>query len=184
MGARRPTPSGELTPAERRTVELAAKGLANKEIAQALLRGGEHGRGAPLARLREAGRALARAARAAPLRPGVARSKIQGLRDFAPARAGRSVAVVAEFVVELYVSRTDVAGVERGAERARLAAEQLTRAGTRVRYLRSIFVPQDETCLVLFEAASADAVRATARRAALPFDRVVEVVAESRGRVP
>jgi Protein of unknown function (DUF4242) len=90
---------------------------------------------------------------------------------------------VAEFVVELYVSRTDVAGVERGAERARLAAECLTRAGTPVRYLRSIFVPQDETCLVLFEAASADAVRAAARRAALPFDRVVEVVAESRGSV-
>ena len=36
VGARRPAPSGELTPAERRTVELAAKGLANKEIAQAL----------------------------------------------------------------------------------------------------------------------------------------------------
>jgi hypothetical protein len=90
---------------------------------------------------------------------------------------------VAEFVVELYVSRTDVAGVERGAERARLAAKQLTRAGTPVRYLRSIFVPQDETCLVLFEAASADAVRAAARRAALTFDRVVEVVAESRGSV-
>jgi hypothetical protein len=90
---------------------------------------------------------------------------------------------VAEFVVELYASRTDVAGVERGAERARLAAEQLTRAGTPVRYQRSIFVPQDETCLVLFEAASADAVCATARRAALPFDRVVEVVAESRGNV-
>jgi len=91
---------------------------------------------------------------------------------------------VAELVVELYVSRTDVAGVERGAQRARLAAEQLTRAGTPVRYLRSMFVPQDETCLVLFEAASADAVRTVARRAALPFDRVAEVVAESRGRVP
>jgi hypothetical protein len=90
---------------------------------------------------------------------------------------------VAEFVVELYVSRTDVVGVERDTERARLPAEQLTRAGTHVRYLRSIFVPQDETCLVLFEAASADAVRATARRAALPFDRVVEVVAESKGSV-
>jgi DNA-binding CsgD family transcriptional regulator len=36
VGARRPTPSGELTPAELRTAELAAKGLANKEIAQAL----------------------------------------------------------------------------------------------------------------------------------------------------
>jgi DNA-binding NarL/FixJ family response regulator len=36
VGARRPPPSGELTPAERRVAELAADGLANKEIAQAL----------------------------------------------------------------------------------------------------------------------------------------------------
>jgi DNA-binding CsgD family transcriptional regulator len=36
IGARRPRPSGELTATEREIVELAAKGLANKEIAQAL----------------------------------------------------------------------------------------------------------------------------------------------------
>jgi DNA-binding CsgD family transcriptional regulator len=36
VGARRPTPRGELTPAERRVVELAAEGRSNKEIAQAL----------------------------------------------------------------------------------------------------------------------------------------------------
>ena len=36
VGARRPQPSGQLTPAERRVAELAADGLANKEIAQAL----------------------------------------------------------------------------------------------------------------------------------------------------
>jgi DNA-binding CsgD family transcriptional regulator len=36
VGARRPTPSGELTPAERRVVELAADGSSNKEIALAL----------------------------------------------------------------------------------------------------------------------------------------------------
>jgi len=35
-GARRPTASGELTTAERRVAELAAEGLANKEIANAL----------------------------------------------------------------------------------------------------------------------------------------------------
>jgi DNA-binding NarL/FixJ family response regulator len=36
VGARRPTPSGELTSAERGVVELAAEGRANKEIARAL----------------------------------------------------------------------------------------------------------------------------------------------------
>src|SRR6185369_11551886 len=36
VGARKPRPSGELTPSEQRVVELAASGLANKEIAQTL----------------------------------------------------------------------------------------------------------------------------------------------------
>ncbi len=36
VGARRPSPTGELTATERRTAELAADGLSNKEIAQAL----------------------------------------------------------------------------------------------------------------------------------------------------
>ena len=36
VGARRPTPSGELTPPRRACVELAAEGRTNKEIARAL----------------------------------------------------------------------------------------------------------------------------------------------------
>jgi DNA-binding CsgD family transcriptional regulator len=36
VGARRPAPTGELTTAERRVAALAASGLSNKEIAQAL----------------------------------------------------------------------------------------------------------------------------------------------------
>jgi Nickel responsive protein SCO4226-like len=88
---------------------------------------------------------------------------------------------VAEFLIELYISRTDSAAVERSAEKARLAAEELTREGTPVRWLRSIFVPEDETCFFLYEAASAEAVREGARRAAIPFERVAEAVTESRG---
>jgi Protein of unknown function (DUF4242) len=87
---------------------------------------------------------------------------------------------VAEFLIELYVSHADSDVVERGANSARLAAEELTREGTPVRCLRSIFVPEDETCFFLFEAASAEAVREAARRAALPFERVTEVVTEAK----
>ena len=49
-------------------VELAADGLANKEIARSPLRHRAHGRGAPQARLREARHPLAHAARAPPFR--------------------------------------------------------------------------------------------------------------------
>ena len=86
---------------------------------------------------------------------------------------------MAEFLVESYVSRRDSQSVERGAERSRLAADELTRAGTPVRYLCSFFVPEDETCFFVYEAASADAVRAAASRAALSFERVIEVVASA-----
>ena len=84
---------------------------------------------------------------------------------------------MAQFLGELYLSRGDAAAVERNAERARLAARELTREGVPVRYLRSIFVPEDETCFVLIEARSAEAAGEAARRAGLSFERLAEVVA-------
>jgi hypothetical protein len=80
-----------------------------------------------------------------------------------------------EFLVELYVSCTEPDGVERRAERVQRAAVALTTAGTPVRFVRSIFVPADETCLFLFEAESIDAVCEAAHHAALPFDHVAEI---------
>ena len=82
-----------------------------------------------------------------------------------------------EYLVELYIPRTESLAAGRSAARTRLAAEQLTREGTPVRYLRSIFVPDDETCFFLCEAASIEAVRETARRAALSFERIAETIA-------
>ena len=86
---------------------------------------------------------------------------------------------MAEFLVELYVSRTDPDAVGRDAERARAASAELTREGTPVRFMRSIFVPEDETCLFLFEAGSLDVVREAARRAELSFDHVAETVPDN-----
>jgi hypothetical protein len=77
-----------------------------------------------------------------------------------------------QFLVERYVPRANDGAIEREAERARLSAEALTVEGTPVRYLRSIFVPEDETCFLLYEAGSVEAVQAAALRAALPFERI------------
>lgn len=84
-----------------------------------------------------------------------------------------------EFLLELYVSRGAAALARRDAERARIAAVELTRAGTPVSWVRSIFVPEDETCYLLYEADSADAVREAARQAGLPFERVAEALTET-----
>lgn len=104
--------------------------------------------------------------------------KDSGFPSFRRGRPTRTVAGVTAFLAELYVSQSDPGAVRRGAERTRLAAEALTREGTPVRYLRSIFVPEDETCFHLCEAGSAEAIREVGRRASLPFERVAEVVAE------
>jgi hypothetical protein len=61
---------------------------------------------------------------------------------------------------------------------AREASEQLTREGTAVRFVRSVFVPEDETCFYLYEAPSTDAVREAARRASLACGPITETLTE------
>ena len=65
--------------------------------------------------------------------------------------------------------------------RARAACEALTREGTHVRFLRSIFVPEDEACFHLYEAASADAVREAAMQAGLDYALVPDTAPNPRG---
>ena len=48
------------------------------------------------------------------------------------------------------------------------------REGTPVGFLRSIFVPEGETCFSLYEAETAEIACEVARRAELRFDRVAE----------
>jgi hypothetical protein len=86
---------------------------------------------------------------------------------------------MAEFLVELYVSRGNTEAVRRGAKRARAAAEELAGEGRLVRFVRSLFVPEDETCFYFYEAATAADVREAAQRAALPFDRVAEAIVDT-----
>jgi hypothetical protein len=79
---------------------------------------------------------------------------------------------VPSYLVESYVA---ISAVERERERARLAAT----LGNGVRYVRTMFLPDDETLLHLFEAPSAEALRRAGRRAALHYERIVEAIEES-----
>ena len=83
---------------------------------------------------------------------------------------------MAEYLVELYVAQGDHLAAQQHAALAQRASDDLTREGRSVRCLRSIYVPEDETCYVLYRASSAEAVREAARRAQLQFERVAEAV--------
>ena len=83
---------------------------------------------------------------------------------------------MAEFLAEVYMPRSAGADVEAGAVRASVAASELSAAGTPVRYVRSFFLPDDETCFVLFEAETIHAVHDAAVRAGLQFDHVAAVL--------
>ena len=82
------------------------------------------------------------------------------------------------FIVELYVARGDEPALARAVELTRLAAERLTRDGAPVRRVRAIFVPEDETCFLLFEAGDAAAAQEAACAAGLPLERPATATAE------
>ena len=80
------------------------------------------------------------------------------------------------YLVELHPPAVGWVELQGVAAQARAAAEQLSVEGTPVRFLRSIFVPEDGSCFFLYEGPSADAVGEAGRRAALAVERVVEAV--------
>jgi hypothetical protein len=88
------------------------------------------------------------------------------------------------YLAEAYLARPRASELPTNERRARSAANELTQQGIAVRFVRSIFVPADEICFYVFEAASADAVRAACESAALRFERVIEAVdsREEEGR--
>ncbi len=54
--------------------------------------------------------------------------------------------------------------------------EEMTAAGTDVRYIRSTFAPEDGRCMCLFEAKSEEDVKRLNDEAGLPYDRIVEAL--------
>ena len=80
------------------------------------------------------------------------------------------------YLVETFLARGDAGERAARERRARSAAQELTREGTRVRFECSTHVPEDEICFFAFEAPSSRDVALVASRAGLEALRVVEAV--------
>ena len=84
------------------------------------------------------------------------------------------------YLVETYLARGHAGERAARERRARLAAEGLTKGRTRVRFERSIHVPEDEICFFIFDAPSGRDAALAAQRAQLDPIRVVEAVSSTK----
>ena len=57
---------------------------------------------------------------------------------------------------------------------AALEVEELASEGVTVRWIRSVYVAEDDACFLVFEAPSPEAVGEASRRAAREYQRIVE----------
>ena len=80
------------------------------------------------------------------------------------------------FLAERYLPHPGEGVARADAARARGASELLAQEGTEVRYLESTLVPVDEICFALFEAHSIEQVAQLIKRAAIPYEHIVEAV--------
>ncbi len=78
------------------------------------------------------------------------------------------------FLVEVFVSRSKADSLAATQQRARQVAARLSGTCGEIRYVRAIYVFEDETCFYAFEAPSAALVAETCRLAGVGEGRVVE----------
>jgi hypothetical protein len=87
---------------------------------------------------------------------------------------------VPSFLVETYLARGHAGERAARDRRARSAADELTKGTTRVRFDRSIHVPEDEICFFVFDAPSGRVAALAAEQAELDPIRVVEAVSSKK----
>jgi uncharacterized protein DUF4242 len=83
---------------------------------------------------------------------------------------------VPTYMVERYLPGVSAEEILAAAIRAREVTADMTDKGSPIRYLRSTYLPSEESCFCLFDGPSEEAVRAANDRARIPFDRIVEAV--------
>jgi hypothetical protein len=84
------------------------------------------------------------------------------------------------YLVEVYLPRSRADEARVAGSRVQAAAEQLSREGEPVRYVRTTFLPDDETCFHLIETPTAAAAEEVSRRAALGRARIVAAIEAPR----
>ena len=84
------------------------------------------------------------------------------------------------FLAEGYLASATAAELARSGARAAAASASAGDRG-RVRYLGAVFLPADQLCLFVFDAATADEVARALRGAGLPCERVTAAVIASPG---
>jgi hypothetical protein len=92
-------------------------------------------------------------------------------------RASCDARCMPSYLVEAYAADSPTTLTE-----ARECARRTAELGTGVTYLRTTFVPGDETILHFFEAPSPEALGEAGRLASLAFERIVEAVEETTER--
>ena len=80
------------------------------------------------------------------------------------------------YLVEVYLPRSRADEARSTGRRARAASDDLTRNGAKVRYVRMTYLPDDDTCFYVFEAASVAIVEQVCRVAELGSARIVPVI--------
>ncbi len=96
------------------------------------------------------------------------------LSAFRREAVGRSVVGVTVYLLEVYLPGSSSGDLVDLGERLSEAAHAVSQDGLPVRYLRSTFVPEDETCFHYVEAPSASVAAHFAERAELLVDRILE----------
>lgn len=86
-----------------------------------------------------------------------------------------------QFLVEVFVPRSRADELAAARERVRAAVAGASRNDRDIRYVRAIYIPEDETCFYVFDASSADLVAEVSGLAGLQDGRVVEMVGETKG---
>lgn len=81
-----------------------------------------------------------------------------------------------QYVVERHLPNFTGEQVAAAAKSAKEATSAMTREGTPVRYLRSIFIPGEDKCYCLFEGENADSVLLANKRAELPVESISEAL--------